>query len=555
MRYPDSSIPIAIGATNVSALSTVMDTRGFRYARIACVAVPEVALSSSAGANKLSESDDGYTFTDVPGAVSGTDFTPSTNVGGSVKPLATYDVDLRGRKRFLKVDFATAATTQPMIVANFDGGAAFNGGAPILSGVYGGERARQFVRDAIAGTESLDVVVTGDSNVGHDNYGWTDGIAYGLRTMGAPVYSSPLLPGATGGTSASSLFPGLSYGYDATNTGRWQSGGTEATIGLKGSAQSYPEINDFWNANGGKLLFSSVAFFDWFYVSASNTSAFAQTRVLTTAAMPITGEHIWRIGTATFDTGSGELNVGVYNGTSGALVLGQEIPSNTGTVGFEVNEIVVAADASRNYGLNFRFYAIAPVSPAGVLWTSIYQRRKGIASQIYQYGGGQDGREVGAACDNSPMMRTYLAELRARQIAAGGRGRVLVFLTVGVNEVGTPTDWPDGATLIRDGFRAAWAQLGYPEADLAFVFGVSHQRAAVDDLAPHRTLMKEWVAGKPDATVYDLADQSRFDVLNNQTLLKDGGLVHMFTAGYQYCALRLVASLAADAGPTTAVRL
>ena len=67
--------------------------------------------------------------------------------------------------------------------------------------------------------------------------------------------------------------------------------------------------------------------------------------------------------------------------------------------------------------------------------------------------------------------------------------------------------------------------------------------------------MKEWVAGKPDATVYDLADQSRFDVLNNQTLLKDAGLVHMYTAGYQYCALRLVASLAADAGPTTAVRL
>jgi hypothetical protein len=552
MRYPDASIPIAVGATNVSALSTVMDTKGFRYARIACVAVPEVALSSSAGANKLSESDDGYTFTDVPGAVSGTDFTPSTKVGGSVKPLATYDLDLRGRKRFLKVDFATAATTQPMIVANFDGGEAFNAGAPILNGVYGGERARQFVRDAIAGTESLDVVVVGDSNVGHDAYGWTNGMAYGLLEMGAPLYSSPLLPGATGGVGAASLFPGLPFGYNGTNTGRWQT--TESAFGAKGSDESYPEINDFWNDNGGKLLFSSTAFWNWMFIASSGTSSTGIT-ASTTAVMPITAEHIWRVGTATFDSGSGELNLAVVNANTGVAIVSAEIPSNTGTVGFEVNEIVVPADSARNFNLVFRFYSVAPVSPAGVLWTSIYQRRKGIASQIYQYGGGQDGREVGAACDNSAMMRTYLAELRARQIAAGGRGRVLVFLNVGVNEIGTPTDWPDGATLIRDGFRAAWSQLGYPDADLAFVFGVSHQRAAVDDLAPHRALMKEWVAGKPDATVYDLADQSRYDVLNNQTLLKDAGLVHMYTAGYQYCALRLVASLAADAGPTTAVRL
>jgi hypothetical protein len=553
MRYPDSALPIAVGATNVSSLSSIVDTRGFRYAKIACVAVPEVALASTAGSNKLSESDDGYTFTDIDAAKSGTGFTPSSSVGPSAKPLVSYEVDLRGRKRFLKVDFATAATTQPMILAQFDGGEAFNNPAPVLGGIYGGERTRQFVRDAIRGDESLDVIVVGDSNVGHENYGWTDGIPYALRTLGASVYSSPLLPGATGGAGAASLFPGLSYGYDGTNTGRWQT--SEAALGNKGSGEDYPEINDFWNANGGTLLWSSAAYWDWMYIDATATSLFAQIIAATTAAMPITAEHIWRLGVATFDTGSGELNLGVYNGTSGAAVVTDTFSSNTGTTGFQVYEMTVPADPARNFGLRFRPYAVGPVSPAGVLWMSVYQRRTGFACQPYHYGGGQDLREIGNACGNSAMMRTFLAELRARQIAAGGRGRVLVFINGGVNEVATPSDWPEGSTAVYEGFRSAWSQLGYPESDLAFLAGVSHQRASTDDLAPHRALAKAWVADKPSATVYDLAEQSLFDVLNNQTLLKDAGLVHMYTGGYQYCALRMMASLANDAIPTTTVRL
>jgi hypothetical protein len=553
MRYPDSALPIAVGATNVSTLSSIVDTRGFRYAKIACVAVPEVALASATGANKLSESDDGYTFTDIDATKSGTGFTPASTVGPSAKPLVSYEVDLRGRKRFLKVDFATAATTQPMIVAQFDGGESFNRVAPILGGIYGGDRARQFVLDCIEGRDSLDIIGVGDSNQGHDNFGYTDGIAYGMIQMGAPVYATPIAPGAAGTASAISFFPGLSYGYNATNTGRPQT--TESTIGVLGSTQSYPAINDEWNNDSNGIIFGSSGFWNWLFVNASATSLSAQISIAVDAAMPITAEHIWRIGVATFDSGSGEITFRVDNANTGAAIVTETFSSNTGAIGFQPFEITIAADSARNYGLRLRPYEEAPVSPAGILWMSVYQRRRGFASNHYHSGAGQTVSQMGASMDGKPMMKTFLTEVRARQIAAGGSGRVLIAMNGGVNGVANTADWPTGAELIRNYWRTAWLELGYPESDLAFLFSVTHQRAAVDDLATARAAAKAWVAGKPDATVYDVAEQSLFDVLNNRTLLKDAGLVHMFADGYRYVGLRCIASLVARDVETTTVSI
>ena len=111
----NSTIQIAgIGATNGSQVTASIDTKGFSFARVVCLANSNVGLHTTTTNNKLEESDDNSTWVAVDAAAAGTAYTPSSaNVATTLAKLV-YDVDLRGRKRYLKVTFSTAATTSAM---------------------------------------------------------------------------------------------------------------------------------------------------------------------------------------------------------------------------------------------------------------------------------------------------------------------------------------------------------------------------------------------------------------------------------------------------------
>ena len=68
-------------------------------------------------------------------------------------------------------------------------------------GIYGSSLPGTLIRDAIAGTDSLDVVTIGDSNAGFSysgfggaGGGWTRGWLRALNALGAPTYSTNLNP-------------------------------------------------------------------------------------------------------------------------------------------------------------------------------------------------------------------------------------------------------------------------------------------------------------------------------------------------------------------------
>jgi hypothetical protein len=72
-------------------------------------------------------------------------------------------------------------------------------------------------------------------------------------------------------------------------------------------------------------------------------------------------------------------------------------------------------------------------------------------------------------------LEAYLRELRERQIAAGGSGRVLWWHNSGINGAETSTTWTTNAAAIRDAVYNVWVTtLGYPARDLAFVMSVTH---------------------------------------------------------------------------------
>ena len=101
---PISKFIVANGA-GVSTLTASIDTRGFSYAQIVASATITNGLHTTAANTVLEESDDNSTFTTVTTGLSQV----TTSAATSVAKVA-WNVDLRGRKRYLKPTVGLAAT-------------------------------------------------------------------------------------------------------------------------------------------------------------------------------------------------------------------------------------------------------------------------------------------------------------------------------------------------------------------------------------------------------------------------------------------------------------
>ena len=74
-----------------------------------------------------------------------------------------------------------------------------------------------------------------------------------------------------------------------------------------------------------------------------------------------------------------------------------------------------------------------------------------------------------------------MKEARARQIASGGTGRVIVMFQGGINGTGASTYAADCAAYMET-CRTCWTTLGYPVSDLGFIGLTSHQHNSPDTL-------------------------------------------------------------------------
>lgn len=115
MRQNSKFVIAAIGATNVSTLTASIDTRGFSFARIYCFANSNVAVHTAGTNNILQEADDNASWATISAAGSGTAYTPTTNTIATSLAKIVYEVDLRGRKRYLRPTFGLASATEPFI--------------------------------------------------------------------------------------------------------------------------------------------------------------------------------------------------------------------------------------------------------------------------------------------------------------------------------------------------------------------------------------------------------------------------------------------------------
>lgn len=113
---PNTKFQIAaIGATNASQLTASIDCRGYNFARILCIATGNPGLSTVVSNNILEDSDNNSTWSPIAAAAAGTAYTPASATVATTEAKLVYEVDLRGRKRYLKPTFTLHATTQPII--------------------------------------------------------------------------------------------------------------------------------------------------------------------------------------------------------------------------------------------------------------------------------------------------------------------------------------------------------------------------------------------------------------------------------------------------------
>lgn len=111
-----------ISKTNgATATGEMIDTKGFDYAEISVIASTADVVSNTLSVLKIEEGDTTSSVATFAGAVQNTDFTVATNAYTSTangQNVWKYGIDLRGRKRYLRVSASPQTTMVIGGVAN-----------------------------------------------------------------------------------------------------------------------------------------------------------------------------------------------------------------------------------------------------------------------------------------------------------------------------------------------------------------------------------------------------------------------------------------------------
>lgn len=384
--------------------------------------------------------------------------------------------------------------------------------------IWGSRRASQMIADLATGTDSLDIVLIGDSNTGSALYGmwgYHSGFSQSLNDRGWPCYGLPIYPAMTEwrNQAAYSLGGWNSFAYlyvpsGALGSGKAQGAGTPYSVWSPrttwvryGASQDVPPATD-----------------DWAYIE-SGTYRNAYNGLVLPAESPINSSSLtlWhRIRWGGFSVGDGSFAAATLSGASGMPVAtGPTQPTNIGQAySFSAYEYPFTPPGGVGLLASWSSGASGATGPCAIHSQTIYCRRKGWSVTSHGYLAGYDSQSIGSTISGigSTLLKTHLQELRERQIAAGGSGRVLLMAHSGINGNETPVAWTSCHKAIWSAYKAAWAELGYPASDLAIVSFVGVPRNVEDsssagapgNLIPVREAAKSMAIENPDMTVIDV---------------------------------------------------
>jgi hypothetical protein len=453
-----------------------------------------------------------------------------------------------------------------------------------VPGIYGSRRAGQILSDAVDGTDSVDIIVFGDSNAGSSaNCGYGVGWQKAMAAFGAPVYATPLHPSASedgGNARSGGLFmpwndyswgsriaEDIGFQYSLSNriavaadtdaialntlfdsyfvrekTARASSSTTlQLDTGASSTDGDYVgniisilsgAVGTNITANYAKITAyngttKTVTIDTWFSGTPSATASFLITKFLVKPAsfsnavafvpagssytsyppgpsVRIIGGSQLASGTGTagialqyrvvygkFATTGGKFRLRAMKGTN-TLVAGSGDFVTSGGIGYATATLPFTSSTTSGVpdqmkcgwdGFNSGDAAYVATGPVAIFYHSVIRTAyKGFCVSVLNYFGGASTQLLGATLVNMPKyLEAYLKELRERQIAAGGSGRVVWWHNSGINGEESGSSWTTNAAIIRDAVYNVWVTvLGYPAQDLAFVMSVTHPIVAGD---------------------------------------------------------------------------
>lgn len=456
-------------------------------------------------------------------------------------------------------------------------------------GLYGSTLAASLVRDAISGADSLDVVTIGDSNAGFSldgtgggGGGWSRGWYRALNALGANTYASMLMPTMVAGSvnTATQLYKdddstigGMTSWFSNTpapygNVVRGTASGPTALtnkvvpatsftpygltnwnysfIANGNSAQTFAQPNgtypggaapnpplQSWTQPGTAVKYRTI-----YATQSDQTSTSTRARFNPTAYRVDAGNYI-ALATKAQDT---------YNASANVLQttdLDFTMPSSP------ANQAVIV-------GWNYIGMAYGPCS---VMWDCVYRVRKGIAVNNLHYGSGQSASTIsdvitGANGADRTFVASYFAQLRQRQIDAGGSGRVIVWINYGINSPESPSVWTSKTQNAINFLCSAWVAAGGSANQFAVVVSVTHPlntfgAATEAALAANRAAANVWAVNIPQTTVVDLSQMFTAAEMTANGYYAGPGSgpsvnneAHLSQAGYYNIALKFCRLLA-----------
>ena len=384
--------------------------------------------------------------------------------------------------------------------------------------IWGSRRASQMVSDLAAGNDSLDIVLIGDSNTGSalaGMWGYHAGFSQSMSDREWPCYGLPIYPAMTewGNGAAYSLGGWNATAFIIAPTGVLRSG--NATGGSTAYSVWSPATT--WIRYGSSQG-PSPARDDWAHIPFGTYSN-SFNGVWLWPANPLNSASLtlWhRVRWGGFSGGDGSFTGQTVSDATGApIATGPTQVTDVGqSYSFAAYEYSFSPPGGVLLRCSWSSGAAGAVGPCAIHSQTIYCKRKGWSVTSHSYLAGYDSQSIGATISGigPTLLKTHLQELRERQVAAGGSGRVLLIAHSGINGNETPLAWTSCHKAIWSAYRSAWAELGYPSSDLAIVSFVGVQRDSEDssnggtpgNLVPVREAAKAMALENPDMTVVDV---------------------------------------------------
>lgn len=355
-----------------------------------------------------------------------------------------------------------------------------------MAGIYGSARAAHFLRELAAGDDSLDVIVIGDSNAGYPaSGGYTLGWDSCLTSNSCPIYATGIqFAAANDGEPTGAFGPisGWTLLHQQVAVGNLLSGKDSGPAAL--TALAVPAAGDLYP--GG----ATGANYPW--VATGTTYALGFSVLLDSVNAPSPGDWDesgttlkWRgvYGTVAAGTGAG-FTATAYNVTSNTLLASQAFNCSTGSNGLAVGEFSFTSVAARmGVGWNYQTTVqggtggASNTAGAGCVWQSVYRVRKGYAVTCLYYNGGSTVTTMAGDIEDAgtTYWANFFTEVIARQVAAGGSGRVLISVNGGINGPSNTAQWQAGMEAIYDALYAGWnAATGSDPENFAMECSVTH---------------------------------------------------------------------------------